>query len=325
MDEITQSAGRGSEVSVADFLEAGKRRVEMELCSGEAGLSRKIAEAAINRPGLALTGFYQYFPQKRMQVIGLSENAYLSSLDVEGRTRHLTAFFESRIPCVVFTRNRRLPPEVIELSEKNKVPVLRSRMVTKYFVNAATLLMENLMAQHVKFQGTMIEINGVGVLIEGKPGVGKSETALALIEKGHSLISDDVTLLRVDSSGSVIGASVDVTRYHMEIRGLGIIHVPSLFGVTSVRDEKRLDIVVSLYRVDERESDDRRSGSRATVNVLGVEVPHVEIPVAPGRALSNLVEAAALDQKLRTLGHDAAKELDEKLITTLTEASASSE
>ena len=163
----------------------------------------------------------------------------------------------------------------------------------------------------------MVEIMGVGVLLVGKPGVGKSETALSLIKKGHCLVSDDVTSFQVDSAGDVIGSPIGVIRYHMEIRGLGIIHVPSLFGVASVRNEKKLDLVINLCSPEMIASEDRSGQMSENRNILGVNVPSIEIPVAPGRDVANIVEVAALDQMLKRLGHDAAKELDEKLISVL--------
>jgi HPr kinase/phosphorylase len=185
--------------------------------------------------------------------------------------------------------------------------------------------MENLMAPHIKVQGTMVEILGIGVLIEGKAGMGKSETALGLIEKGHALVSDDVTALRLDSSGAVIGSPVSVTRYHMEIRGVGIIHVPSLFGVSSVRQEKRLDLVVTLCDPGREQAEERDGESGGTCRILGVELPRVPLVVKPGRDLANLVETAALDRKLQRLGHDAAKELDDRLVALLTGGQDASE
>jgi HPr kinase/phosphorylase len=176
----------------------------------------------------------------------------------------------------------------------------------------------------VNVQGTMVELMGIGVMLEGRPGIGKSEAALGLIKKGHALVSDDVTALRLDSAGNLIGAPVSVTRYHMEIRGLGIIHVPSLFGVASVREEKKLDLVATLFDPGTRQDEDRGDG-RTDREWLGVKIPQVLIPVAPGRDIVNVVETAALDQKLRRLGHDAAKELDEKLVAMLTRGDAVSE
>jgi HPr kinase/phosphorylase len=226
----------------------------------------------------------------------------------------MRAFFDQKIPCVVVTRHQKVLPDVLALSEEYSIPVFRSRMVTKDFVNAATIIMQNLVAPRIKVQGTMIEIMGVGVLIDGKPGMGKSETALNLINKGAALVSDDITTLRIDSAGNVIASPVNVTRYHMEIRGVGIIHVPSLYGVSSVRQEKKLDLVATLSTPEDVEELDRSGQATPTRNFLGVEIPQVLVNVAPGRDLGDIIETAALNQKLRRLGHDAAKELDERLM-----------
>lgn len=312
-----------SNITVERLLVAGGSSLELELVAGEPGLKKNITEAALNRPGLALTGFFEYFANKRVQVLGWAEHAYLSSLKATERKKRLKAFFEQKIPCVVVARNKKVFPEVIELAEKYKVAVLKSGMITKHFINATTILMENLMAPQMKVQGTMVEIMGIGVLIEGKPGMGKSEAALGLVRRGHALVSDDITSLRLDSSGNIIASPVAVTRYHLEIRGLGIIHVPSLFGVASVREEKRLDLVASLCKPGTRDEEDRSGEKLMRREFLGVEVPQLFLPVAPGRDLTNIVETAALDFKLRRLGHDAVKELDAKLMSMMSGGKAS--
>jgi HPr kinase/phosphorylase len=316
---------QGRRVNVALFAETGRVELGLELLAGKRGLKRRIAEGAINRPGFALAGFFQYFAFKRIQVLGFAEHAYLSSLEPEERRDRLREFFSKSIPCVVFTRHKKVFPEAVALAEEYNVPLYRSAMITKDFVNAATILMENLMLPHASVQGTMIEIMGIGVLIEGPPGSGKSETALGLIRKGAALVSDDITSLRMDSAGNIIAAPMNATRYHMEIRGIGIIHVPSLFGVASVREEKKLDMIATLCEFSRMEKEDRSGLSRQTSTVLGVEVPRVLVGVAPGRDLCNIIETAALDQKLRRLGHDAAKELDERLMALMGGGHAGSE
>lgn len=304
-------------VTVDDFLKAGRERLGLELVAGSAGTNRRIEEPTLNRPGLALTGFYQHFAPRRIQILGHAEMAYLASLSEAERSIRLEQLFKHHVPCVVVTRRHRVLPELMKLAEEFRICVLRTPLITMNFINGATLIMENLVAPRMVMQGTMVEILGVGVLLTGKAGVGKSETALALIKKGHSLVSDDVTAFRVDNSGAVIGSPVGVTRYHMEIRGLGIIHVPSLFGVASVRNEKRLDLVINLCSPEVVSNEDRSGQNALKRDILGVGIPSIEVPVAPGRDVSNIVEVAALDQMLKRLGHDAAKELDEKLISVL--------
>ena len=302
-------------VTVDDFLKAGRDRLELEVVAGSAGMNRKIDEPTLNRPGLALTGFYQYFAPRRIQTLGHAEMAYLASLSETERRDRLEELFKHHVPCVVVTRRHRVLPELLKLAEEYRTCLLRTPLITKNFINGATLIMENLSAPHMVMQGTMVEILGVGVLLVGKAGIGKSETALALIKKGHSLVSDDVTSFRLDNSGDVIGAPVGVTRYHMEIRGLGIIHVPSLFGVAAVRNEKKLDLVINLCSPDMVALEDRSGQTVQKRDILGVGVPSIEVPVAAGRDVANIVEVAALDQMLKRFGHDAAKELDEKLIS----------
>lgn len=313
---LWQTPRHRTSVPVSSFYNTGKEKLQIELVAGECGLNRAIAEAAINRPGLALSGFYKYFAHKRIQLLGLAEQAYLSSLSAEERLSRLQAFFKKRMPCLVIARKKRVFPEIKELAEEHRIPVLRSAMITKHFINAATIIMENLTAPQMKVQGTMVEIMGIGVLITGKSGLGKSDTALGLIKQGHALVSDDITHLRLDSAGCVIGAPVNVTRYHMEIRGIGIVHVPSLFGVASVRGEKRLDLIATLQAPSDKSGNMLRE-RRTTREVFGVQVPEVVITVTPGRDLANVIETAALDQKLRRLGHDAEKELDQRLMDVL--------
>jgi HPr kinase/phosphorylase len=247
----------------------------------------------------------------------MAEYSYLQSLAPDERSVRLRQFFARKMPCVILGRSKRPFREIVDLAEEFRTPVLRSKMITKHLINAATIILENLTAPRAKAQGTMLEIQGLGVLIEGKPGMGKSETALALIQRGGALVSDDITALRLDSAGSVLASAVDVTRFHMEIRGVGIVHVPSLFGVASVRGEKRLELVVTLCKFSEMETGNANLYTHGTRRFLGVEIPCVHIPIAPGRDIANVVEAAALDQKLRVLGHDAEKELDENLMALM--------
>ncbi len=305
-------------ITVKQFHQAGREALSLSVVAGEAHLDRPIQEEALNRPGLALAGFFQYFAHRRVQVMGLAENAYLKSLTQSERAERIRNFFSRQIPCVVIARGRHLFPEMRDLADQHHVPVLKSSLITSRFMNQGTIIMENLMSPRMRVQGTMIDILGIGVLIEGKPGIGKSETALALVERGHSLVSDDITVLRRDSSGIIYGSAVEITRYHMEIRGLGIIHVPSLFGVASIRSEMRLDLILRLHRPDPAVEDDRTGLAGQTRDVLGVQVPVITLPVAAGRDMSHIVEVAALNQKLKQLGHDAAKELDDRLVSVLT-------
>lgn len=303
-----------TKVTVQQFLERGADRLAIERVAGERGMNRTIAEPAINRPGLALAGFYRFFPNKRIQLIGYAEFSYLMSLPADVRARRLADFFGAHVPCVVFARNKRPFLDVAALAEKYSIPVLRTQMVTGLFMNAATIIMEDLCAPRIKVHGTMLEVAGVGVLIEGQPGIGKSETALGLIKRGHALVADDCTQLRTDSNGRLIGEALEVTRHYMEIRGLGIIYVPAIFGAASVRGAKHVDLVITLMRQTEIDAElDRTGETQLYREFLGVKAPQVILPVAPGRDLVNIVETVAQEFKLRLSGQVAYRELDERI------------
>ncbi len=303
-------------ITVQDLWDNGADRLSFELVAGKDFMNRKLPEIAMNRPGLALTGFFQYFANQRLQIFGLAEFTYLKSLSSEEKCKRLEQLFEQKIPGVVVARNRKVPCELIELAERFGVPVLRTPMVTGDFMNECTVILEKLTAPRERIQGTAMEVMGIGVLLRGDPGIGKSETALSLIERGYSLVSDDVTEIRRTGRGRILCWASEVTRYHMEIRGLGIIHVPSLFGVASIQKQTELDMVIDLQKPS---GDEERVGMvPESVELMGVEVPCITLPVRSGRDMANIVEVAALNQKLKELGHDAAKELDDKIIQRLT-------
>ncbi len=311
-------------ITTGGFFNAAKHKTGLRLVCGGEHLARVIHESALNRPGLALAGFYRHFAFRRVQVLGMAENEYLAALESAARAAAVRGLFERHIPCLVVCRNRKVCPEIIAAAGQCRVPVFRSPMVTGAFINKATMIMEDLFAPTQTVQGTMVDILGIGVLIEGRPGIGKSEAALALVQRGYSLVADDLTFLRRHDDSTIIGASTSVTRYHMEIRGLGIVHVPSLFGVPAVRDEKNLDLIVTLQEM--KDLPDRGLGlGPQTRDILGVPIPHLTIPVASGRELATLIETASLNEKLKRLGHDAAKELDQKMMLVMSKRNLSNE
>jgi HPr kinase/phosphorylase len=303
-------------ITVKTLWEEGADILSLSIIAGEQYLDRKLPETTMNRPGLALTGFFQYFANQRLQIFGLAEFTYLKSLPQEEKMKRLVELFEQQIPGIVVTRNRKAPREILDLAEEYKVPVMRTPMVTMNFVNECTVILEKLTAPQERIQGTCMELMGIGVLLRGAPGIGKSETALSLIERGYSLVSDDVTEVRRTTRGRLVCWANEVTRYHMEIRGLGIIHVPSLFGVAAIRRQTELDLVIDLKPPT---GDEDRTGVHPDmIDIMGVKVPCITLPVRSGRDMANIVEVAALNQKLKELGHDAAKELDDKIINRLT-------
>jgi HPr kinase/phosphorylase len=305
-------------VSVEMFYTQHHDDLELRLLAGAAGLKRIIREATVNRPGLALAGFTKYFASKRLQVIGNAEMHFLKSLTPDERMRRYATLFGHRIPCVVFCRGYRPEKALLKAAEEADVPVFDSPMVTMKFINQATLMLENLFAPHDTEMGSMVDVVGMGVIIRGESGIGKSECVLALIERGYCLVSDDVTRLRLLEGRELIGSSPETTRNHMEVRGIGIINVASMFGIKSIRTEKRVDLVVTLKAWNEVADVERVGFEEEKVRILGIEVPHVVIPVRPGRDIARLVEVAALHTKLRLFGHNPAKELNDRLIAQMT-------
>ena len=300
-------------ITLKELFDNGAGRLSMELVWGEGRLNRVIEEKALNRPGLALTGFFQYFAQRRLQVLGLAEFTYLKSLSPEERTIRLRAILEKNVPAIIISRNRNPLPELQALVEEYGTPLFRTTMITSHFINECTLVLEELTAPHERVQGTMLEIMGIGVLLQGQAGIGKSETALSLIGRGYSLVADDVTEM-ARTGGRVMAFAHELTRYHMEIRGVGIVHVPSLYGVSAIRRDAVLDIVINLHPYVNDADEDRTGIQPSEIEILGLKFPYFALPVSSGRDMANIVEATALNYKLKLLGHDAAKELDEKLI-----------
>ena len=304
-------------VTVERFYTEQSSALELKLIAGAGGLKRVIHEPTINRPGLVLTGFTRYFANKRLQVIGNAEVFYLKSLDDAQRLQRYQEFLQHRIPAVVFSRNLRPDKALLRLAEESDVPVFQCPLITMKFINLATLALEMMFAPHGTEMGSMVDILGVGVLIRGDSGIGKSESVLALIERGYSLVSDDVTRVTLVDGRDVIGTSSELTREYMEVRGIGIISVTAMFGIRSFRLDKRLDLVVTLKQWEEVPDVDRVGMEQETMKILGMDIPHVIIPVRPGRDLARLVEVAAYHTKLKASGRNPAKEMNDRLIAQM--------
>jgi len=304
-------------VTVESFYTSHAETLQMKLEGVRVGFHRKIREPTINRPGLALSGFYSYFAEKRVQVLGAAEHSYLKSLSQKMRIQRIKELCACRIPCLVMSRGFHLAPELLSVTEKAKIGVFRTPMITMKFINAATIALEMDFSPTVTEFGSMVDILGVGVLIRGASGIGKSECVLGLIERGYSLVADDVTRITSLEGRELMATAPELTRNHMEVRGIGIINVASVFGIGSIRIEKRLDLVVTLKEWEEVEEIDRVGIDRQSYEVLGMEVPHVTIPVKPGRDIARLVEVAAMDQKLKGLGQNSAVEFNSKLLSLM--------
>jgi HPr kinase/phosphorylase len=300
-------------ITVEQFFKEHGAALQMRSLT-DCSMKRIIREPTVNRPGLALGGFTRYFAFKRVQVFGHAEVYYLRSLTREERAARYADLFAYKIPCVVFSRSLKPDKEFLQAAENAGVPVFQSPLVTMKFINNATLELEMMFAQRGTEIGSMVDILGVGVIIRGESGIGKSEAVLALIERGYSLVSDDVTKVMLVGGHEVLGTSAELTRNHMEIRGIGIINVAAMFGIKSIRRDKTLDLVISLKAWNEVPDVDRLGMEQEFVKVLGVDIPHITIPVRLGRDLARLIEVAAYQTKLKMSGFNAAQELNERLI-----------
>ena len=304
-------------VTVERFYTEQTAALELKLVAGASGLKRIIREPTVNRPGLVLTGFTRYFANKRMQVIGNAEAFYLKSLTNEERKLRYATLFSYKIPCLIFSRSLNPDRLLLKAAEEADVPVFQTPLITMRFINLATIALEMVFAPHGTEMGSMVDILGVGVIIRGESGIGKSESVLALIERGYSLVADDVTKVTLVDGREVIGTSAELTRNHMEVRGIGIINVAAMFGVKSIRKEKQVDLVISLKAWNEVPDVDRVGMEEEYVSILGVEIPNITIPVRPGRDLARLIEVAAFQTKLKASGYNPAKELNDRLISRM--------
>src|SRR3989442_4476223 len=301
-------------VTVESFYNLHAEKLQMKLEGPRVGFHRKIREPTINRPGLALSGFYTYFAEKRVQVLGAAEHSYLKSLADNVRVKRFRDLCARKIPCLVLSRGFHLDPALLPVAPEEKIAVFRTPMITMKFINAATIALEVDFSPTVTEFGSMVDILGVGVLIRGASGIGKSECVLGLIERGYSLVADDVTRITSLEGRELMATAPELTRNHMEVRGIGIIDVAKVFGIGSIRIEKRLDLGVKLKDWQDVEEVDRIGLDREFYEILGLRVPHVTIPVRPGRDMPRMIEVAAMDEKLKGLGQNAAVDFNTKLL-----------
>ncbi|OIR14985.1 HPr kinase/phosphorylase [mine drainage metagenome] len=310
-------------ITVAHFYETYRAKLKMDLVIGEEGLHRLIREGSINRPALALTGFFKYFANKRIQVLGAAEMTYLKNLDQKQQIDILDAMVRRHaIPCLVLTRNFQPTHPMLAVAEERRLPIFRTPMITMNWVNLATLCIDNEFAPSTTEHATTLDVKGVGVMLRGTSGVGKSECALALIERGHSLVADDLTVIKLLDERELIASSRELNRGYMECRGIGIINIAEMFGIKSVRLEKRIDLVVSLHEWTPDVLEERTGLEENYYEILGLRVPHVELYVRPGRDIARLVEVAALTLALKRMGHDSAKEFNDRLIEYMAKQSS---
>jgi HPr kinase/phosphorylase len=304
-----------STLTVAGLLQGRPDAIglPLELLSGKNGLARSIVSPHIQKTGLALAGFDEYLQPGRILVFGESEVRYLESLSGDARTSVLTASFSHDIPCVLVTGGWNPPGEVLAASERHDVPLLRTPVATPVAIAKITALLDDTLAVREVIHGVLVDILGLGVLLVGESGIGKSECALDLVVRGHRLVADDTVEIRRRGETVVIGTCPELTRFHMEVRGLGVINIRDLFGVAATRVNKRVELVVQLERWHPQREYDRLGLDAHHYDLLGLRVPLIRMPVAPGRSLAILVEVASRNQLLKSRGLNAARDLVTRL------------
>jgi len=281
---------------------------------------RKVVNNEVNRPSLQVAGYFDYFDNTRIQIVGRVEISYLTHLSSEERYNALDKLFKRELPCVIVTRGMEAPFEMIELAEKYNVPLLSVDVSTSRFLSALIAFLNIRLAPQITMHGVLVEVYGEGVLLLGDSGVGKSETAIELVKRGHRLVADDAVEIKRVSDKSLVGSSPEIIRYFIELRGIGIIDVKRIFGIGAVKDSEKIDLVINLEPWILGKEYDRLGISTEYEEILGLSIPSLTIPVKPGRNLAMIVEVAAMNNRQRRMGYNAAEALNNRLMTEMQEA-----
>ncbi|MFH0795071.1 MAG: HPr(Ser) kinase/phosphatase [bacterium] len=305
-------------MSVRQLLLRRGHKFDLRLVAGDAGLDNTFSTAELNRPGLAFAGFYEVFSHDRIQILGNTEISYLRNLAATDRHARLEHALGFHSPCFIVTSGQKPPTELAEIATIKQVAILTTSLNTSRLTGMLTAFLEQEFAPSTNIHGTLMDVFGMGVLLMGKSGVGKSECALELIERGHRLVADDVVVLRRFSKEVLMGSSSELLQYHMEIRGIGIIDVEALYGIGAVREEERISLMVRLEKWDDAKEYERLGLDERTTALMDVVIPEYVIPVEPGRNLSILIEVAALNQRLKNQGINPAQRFNERLLERMT-------
>ena len=320
LDSTTESGGKDlGQVTVDDLYRTNQPRLQLELLAGKAGLHHVLQKPRIQKSGLALAGFTSHIDPSKIQILGETEINYLETLTPQEREDRLHGFCASQVPCFVVTKGLDVPRELIEISRLHQIPLLRSPQFSSRCIKTITSYLEEVLARRITRSGVLVDVYGVGVLILGKSGIGKSECALDLIDRGHRLVTDDVVVLKKKDPETLVGSSPDLTRQHMEIRGLGIINIRHLYGVSSIQAEKDIDLVVELIDWSPKETVERLGLDEETYGILDVMKPYLRMPVRPGRNMALILEVAAKNHLLKRTGLSPAHRFERQLLDRMHE------
>jgi HPr kinase/phosphorylase len=309
---------RKKEVTLGTVLLGRGEELGLSLISGKAGIERPLLSPDIHRPGLALAGYVKFFPRERVQVLGRTEMSYLSSLSEKAREEAVGKLFSRRVPCLILTGSQRTPAYMKRISDKEVIPVFVTSMKTGPFIRELTEYLSSELAPEKVVHGTLVDVFGIGLLLTGAPGIGKSELALTLVDRGHRLVADDLVRIKKRTAHILIGSGAVSPEaglgHHMEIRGLGLIDVYAIYGITGIRLQKRVEVEVELVKWSRESSEIRLSMEEKSTDIMGVAIPYVHIPLIPGKNAATLCEVVAMNHLLKVRGYDPALKFDEKLI-----------
>ncbi len=307
-------------VTVLRLVEETASTLSLTCVAGRRGITREISVPRVQKPGLALAGFHRLVHPERVQVIGNTETSYLATLSPEARWSGVEGLCALMPACVVVMRALAVPPELAEAGERHGVSVLTSPLMSSVCIDRLQKYLEDQLAQVTSVHGVLVDVLGVGILLLGKSGIGKSEAALDLVVRGHRLVADDIVDIRKKPPDTIFGRGSDIIRHHMEIRGLGIINIKDLFGISAVRDTKKIQLVVELVEWDPKQEYDRLGLDDLSFRVFDIEVPMLRVPVRSGRSISSIIEVAARNQLLKFQGHHSARDFQDRLNRAIAES-----
>lgn len=306
-------------ITVGFLFDVNKKRLKLESVNGDVGFEREITDKNIHRPGLALAGYVELFTYDRVQIFGNTEIRYLNHLTFDERINAFKTIFKFDLPCIFVTGENKLDDELVAIATEHHVSVILTPLETTKFVYFISDFLDDHFAPQTVLHGSFVDVDGIGVLITGRSGIGKSEIALDLVERGHRLVADDVVMVTRKGEGILMGAGSDVVKHYMEIRGLGLIDVRSIFGIRSIRFQKRIEIIVELQEWRNDIEYTRTGLDHEDISILGVNLPHIKLPIIPGKNITVIVEVIAMDYQLKHYGYDSAKEFAKRLDAAIAE------
>ena len=312
---------RKKSITVGFLYEALRERLRLESRNGEVGFEKEIRDKNIHRPGLALAGYVELFTYDRVQVFGNTEIRYLSHLSLRERLKAFETIFQFNLPCIIVTNGNALDDELVSIATDHSVSILQTPFESTKFLYFLSDFLDDQFAPQTAMHGSFIDVYGIGVMLSGRSGIGKSEIALDLVERGHRLVADDVVMITRKGEGILMGSGSDVVKHFMEIRGLGLIDVRSIFGIRSIRFQKRVELIVELQEWRQDVEYTRTGLDHENMNLLGVDIPHIRLPIFPGKNITVIVEVIALDYLLKHYGYDAPREFSKRLDAAIAEKS----